>query len=203
MGFGTLFIGYFLILNIAYYAYTDLIASLIMLFATYKLGSIGRDFKKGFYSLLPFAFISAFELFLELSSVFSPKPDDEVLLGVIGILRFALIATVSFFILTGIKKLAVEVELPLLRDKARSTRVSVLIAYSFALILEIPMLNKLITTKALAALALISLVFTFVVTISALSAIYSAYMRICMPEDLLREEKLAKLEFEKSKKGRK
>ena len=57
MGFGTLFFGYFLLLNITYYSFTDLIAALIAAMGLYKLSSVNRPFKNGFYASVIFGFI--------------------------------------------------------------------------------------------------------------------------------------------------
>lgn len=189
MGFGTLFIGYFLLLNIFNYAYTDLIAALIMALAAYKLSSVSPDFKRGFYLTLPFAALGIYELVTVFMSLFGAPPENAILTGVFGIIRCALVAALSIFFLSGIKKLAEELDIPRLKDKAKTSRLMLSIAYAVALILEIPSLDKIIPPKALAVIALLSLVFTFASLIYALIAIYSAYMYICMPEDLTRQEK--------------
>ena len=193
MGFGTLFIGYFLVLNIFNYAYTDLIAALIMMFASYKLSAVSVDFKKAFYSLTPFAVICTYEIFAELLGIFTNALANPILTGTIGIARWLILGCASYLFLTGIKGLAKEVDLPRLYDKAKSSRVSLIFAYSVAIILEIPYLDRIMPTKAIAVIALLSLIFTFAATLYALTAIYSAYMRICMPEDLVREERKSKL----------
>lgn len=192
MGFGTLFIGYFLLLNIFNYAYTDLIAALIMTLGAYKLSSVSRDFKKGFYATIPLAALGVYELINEFVSMFSPTPENPIVTGLIGILRCVILGTISYLFFTGIKNLAHEVELPRLRDKAKTSVVMLTASYLIALILEIPTLDKILSPKALAVIMLLSLVFTFAVTAYALTAIYSAYMRICMPEDLVRTEKASK-----------
>ncbi|MBQ7332966.1 MAG: hypothetical protein IJW38_01285 [Clostridia bacterium] len=188
MGFGTLFIGYFLLLNIFNYAYTDLIAGLIMLLGAYKLSAVSPEFKKGFWILIPYSALGAYEIVAEIINMFKLTSENPIITGTIGILRCALLGLASFFILSGIKNLALELELWRLRDKAKSSKISVITAYGIALILEIPALDKLIPTEALAVIALLSLVFSFAVTVYVLTAIYSAYMHICMPEDIIREE---------------
>ena len=45
MGFGTLFIGYFLLLNLTYYGFTDVIAASVMLLGLYKLSGVNKYFK--------------------------------------------------------------------------------------------------------------------------------------------------------------
>ena len=42
MGFGTLFIGYFLVLNLVNYGATDLIAGIIMMMEFYKLRTVNK-----------------------------------------------------------------------------------------------------------------------------------------------------------------
>ncbi len=192
MGFGTLFIGYFLLLNIFNFAYTDLISALIMALGAYKLAEVSPDAKRGFYVCIPLGVLGLYELITVFIGMFGEAPAGEVLMGVIGIVRCALVGAVGFLFLTGIKKLAEELDIPRLKDRAKSARISVIIAYSIALILEIPSLDKIIPTKAIAIIALLSLAFTFFSIAYALTAIYSAYMRICMPEDLLKEEKKSK-----------
>ena len=57
MGFGTLFFGYFLLLNIAYNTFTDLIAALIMAMGLNKLSTVNHPFKNGFIASVIFAVI--------------------------------------------------------------------------------------------------------------------------------------------------
>ena len=45
MGFGTLFIGYFLLLNLTYYGFTDVIAASVMLLGLYKLSPVNKYFR--------------------------------------------------------------------------------------------------------------------------------------------------------------
>ena len=45
MGFGTLFIGVFLLLNLSFFGFTDLLSGVVMLMAFYKLRGINRYFK--------------------------------------------------------------------------------------------------------------------------------------------------------------
>ena len=193
MGFGTLFIGYFLLLNIFNYAYTDLIASLIIALGAYKLSSVSGEFKRGFYATIPLGILGFYELITVFLDMFGTAPSGEVLTGVIGIIRCAAIGALSFLFLSGIKRLAEELEIPGLQDRAKTARISVSAAYIISLILEIPSLDKIIPPKALGVIALISLAFTFFSLIFSLTAIYSAYMRICMPEDLVKEEKQSKI----------
>ena len=60
MGFGTLFIGYFLLLNITFYEFTDVIAGVIILFGLYKLMGNSRYFKLPCYFSISFAIFGLF-----------------------------------------------------------------------------------------------------------------------------------------------
>ena len=42
MGFGLLFIGYFFLLNLTYFEYTDLLGALVMFLAFYKLQTVNK-----------------------------------------------------------------------------------------------------------------------------------------------------------------
>ena len=64
MGFGLLFIGYFFLINITYYAYTDIIGAMVMLMALYKLGRFCRDFKHAAVADTVFAVFATGELVL-------------------------------------------------------------------------------------------------------------------------------------------
>ena len=183
MGFGTLFFGYFLLLNIAYYTVTDLIAALIMAMGLYKLADVNRQFKGAFYVSLGFALIGLFELIVEIYSIFFPLASDSAVFSYLAIPRYTVIALLTLFILKGISEVSEEVSLPALARRARITMPFALVIYGLSAVLEIPIFT---TEKMLYAIAVISaaLIFaTFVIAIVNLITIYSAYMRICMPED--------------------
>ena len=94
MGFGTLFIGYFLLLNLTYYRFTDLIAALLMLLAFYKLREINRHFRVAIISSGLFAAIGAIELAEALAQL-GDDDRDIVLLSIIGGLNSTEIAALT------------------------------------------------------------------------------------------------------------
>lgn len=195
MGFGTLFIGCFFLLNIAYYAFTDLIAALVIILALYRLKAVNSQFKSAMFVLLPFSVLAFYELIKKITEMFSPALSNGLVDGIIGIIRYALLAAATFLILWGIEAVSKEVDLPRLQQKSKKLKILSLIAYVFCMLLEIPSLDKIIPLEALAIVSFIVLVFSFGVTIALLTAVYSAYMYICMPEDLLQKEKPSKFGF--------
>ena len=73
MGFGTLFIGYFLLLNVTYYSFTDLVAALIMAVGLTKLSTVNRYFKYASFAALGFAAVGLVEFISELIRMLSPS----------------------------------------------------------------------------------------------------------------------------------
>ena len=108
MGFGTLFFGYFLILNIAYYGFTDIISALIMLLALSKLAPLYRPFRLAVYADAVFSVFALFELvsqgadFLGIGFIGGLRP-------YLAVARYAIISIVTALILLGIREAAEEV----------------------------------------------------------------------------------------------
>ncbi len=195
MGFGTLFIGYFLILNITYFTVSDAISALIMALGLYKLATVNRYFKGGFYISLFFAAIGLFEIGEFIYEIFAPGFDGSVLLSYVAMPRNVVLAILTCFILLGIEDVAKEVGLPELARKAKLSIIPVFAVYALAAILEIPGLDVMIDIKILAVMSVICLGAMFIITAVNLTIIYSAYMKICMPNEKDLEMKPSKFGF--------
>ena len=183
MGFGTLFFGYFLLLNIISFSFTDLISSLIMAMGFYKLSTVNNHFRGAFYISFGLSAVGLWELAVEFYSIFVPSFAAEEMLAYTTVPRSVIIATLTLFMLMGIESVAEEVELPELAKKARFTLPFVLIIYGITAILEIPYLEKIIDVKILLVLSVILLIGVMILVITNLATVYTAYMKICMPED--------------------
>lgn len=183
MGFGTLFFGYFLLLNITYFSFTDIISALIMAMSFNKLSSVNRFFRGGFILSLIFAACGAFELCVQIYAMFMPTFDITSLMSYVSISRYLIIAVTTVFMLLGIENVSYEVGLSELAKKTRLKLFLTFIVYAVATILEIPMLEIIIDIKILAVASVITL-FAILITVCAnLFTVYSAYSKICMPED--------------------
>ena len=66
MGFGILFIGYFLFLNIAAPAYTDAIGAVLMLWGLWKLSRLNKPFRYGMIAAAALTVFGLFELGYEI-----------------------------------------------------------------------------------------------------------------------------------------
>ena len=192
MGFGTLFIGYFLLLNVTYYSYTDLICALIMALGLYKLSTVNRYFKYTLYTALAFAAVGATEFVREIILMFSPTANLS--LDFLPILRSAVLCALTVCMLLGIKEVAAEVDLPSLAKRAERMLIPAALIYLPTIILDTPTLFVSVDPLAVAVFFALLLIATLFLHINNLITVYSAYMRICMPSELT-QNKQSRFEF--------
>ena len=110
MGFGTLFIGYFFLVNISYFEYTDIISAMIMLLGLYSLSRFNRGFKTGLIFNAVFAIFSLAELIISVITLFDPFAMEGISATVFAIPRYSLIFGITVSVLIGINDLSKEVE---------------------------------------------------------------------------------------------
>lgn len=182
MGFGILFIGYFLLLNLTYYGYTDLIAALVMLMAFYKLSSFNRHFKTAIIPTLLFALVAMVELAEALLSTLGMNMG--FIIEYTAASRYLLIGVLTVFMLMGIREIAKEVGASITESRARYSTPFTYVLFALGAIFEFPSMGNLIPSQPLAIIALILLLSIFLLMITVLITVYSAYMHICMPEDI-------------------
>ena len=197
MGFGTLFFGYFLLLNIAYYSFTDAIAALVMLYAFYKLKFINKNFKYAAISAAVFSAFGLYELFLGFSDMFFGLSYPDTLYSVSAMVRSLIICIVSAFMLMGIRDVSAEVGLSKTKIKANYLSYVTVGVYALNVVLEMSELGSWLAPTLLATLMLVSFVATPVLVIVNLTVLFSCYVKICMPNEEQRREveKKSKLEF--------
>lgn len=182
MGFGILFIGYFLLLNLTYYGYTDLISALVIFMAFYKLQPVNKYFRFGLIPAGLFGAVALVELVEALMSSFSV--DLSFLIDYTAASRYFLIGFISVYMLMGIESIAREVDATTTRTRARVALPLSYILFAAATVFEFPYVGDLIPPKALTYVATSLLFLMFILMIMNLITIYSAYMHICMPEDV-------------------
>ena len=194
MGFGTLFIGYFFLINISYYSYTDIRAAMVMTMALYKLSSVNKDFYKGFIASSVFAVFALAELLLAVLETFIPNIAPAILLQYVSAVRQLIIFATTYFILTGIILVAREVDDSPLTERARRMRI-ISVSYLLSAIFELPFVASALGGAA--GYVFVFLVLLYILTVAlVLVTVYRAYMGICMPEDNLpKEEKPSRFGF--------
>ena len=184
MGFGTLFIGYFLLLNLTYYVFTDAIAAAVMLLALYKLSPINKPFKYAMYSAVAFLVFSVANLGVNVYEMFFGAINNALLYATMACGRYMLICALSVIMLKGAEEIAKEVDLKDVATKA--SRLITLCAFFFSLLVLTETIP--ITNTPIAIIAAVSLIAVFALMILNLTVIYSCYMKICMPESLNKQK---------------
>lgn len=194
MGFGTLFIGYFLLLNLTYYGFTDVIAAAVMLLGLYKLSCVNNYFRYSVIAATVFLAFSFGEFGIAVYEIFVKQIGSATLVSIMSVVRCMTVGILTVLILKGIEDVAKEVEVENLPTKASRLAMLTAVIYALWIILEAPI--PFVKDIILATLSLITLLATIALIIVNLSVIYTCYMRICMPgNENIDKEKPSKFAF--------
>ena len=184
MGFGTLLGGYFLLLNFTtYYRFTDVIAALMMFYALYKLSSVNQMFKSAAGFAAAFSAFGFIELVLAMLDIFSIMSTTAEITSVLAMLRCLIIGLLTLLMLLGMRNVSDEVGLTALKVKCNYLSYVTIIVYSVYILLETASLASFIPESVLLFLAPCCILSTLALIIMNLTAIFSCYQKICMPED--------------------
>ncbi len=180
MGFGLLFIGYFFLVNISYFSFTDIIGATVMLSALYQLSGINKQFKNANIVNIIFAVFALAEFGFAVPSLFGAETSlTDMLSPYISALRYCLIFVLNLFILRGIEEVAREVDASALAKTAKAS-LPLSSVYLLASVFSLPFLSSVFgAVTYYIYFAVILAIFVYV--ISNLIVIYKAYMQICMP----------------------
>lgn len=187
MGFGTLFIGYFFLVNISYFSLTDIIASSVMLMGIYKLSRFCTDFKAGLYVCSALTLVSLVELIFAMIDMIAAAEWITAVTPYISSVRYFIIFALNIYIMRGIRAISKEVAAGSLEVSARAA-IPFSFIYIFAALFSLPMMGTLLGS-AMAYVYFGILVVIVAQVISSLVIIYKAYMQICLPEDEQRKQK--------------
>ncbi len=181
MGFGTLFIGTLLTMNLAAHGYTDFLAYFLILYGLYGLRAYNRKFKSAFgVSVLLFA-VGLAELtfsLLELLEVYQ----NNSLLQELFILNQIVLYVTTVLILLGVAELAIETDIPSLRVRAFRNQIFAFIYHGCMVFLNISTGSAGVTAVQQTMLFPVML-FGFAYLILQAKVIFSCYMWICPEED--------------------
>lgn len=185
MGFGTLFIGFCLLFNIAYPAYTDAVSAAVMFLGLYRLAAYNRPMRAAAVADAGFLLLGLTELADTALSLFSGK---SFLSGSIGWIfpftRYLVVGALTVCILLGIHSLACEVNLKKLAGRCEGTLALPILTSLSGAILELPLVAARADVRTTAIIANVVILFSVVCTVIHLVTIYKAYMHICLPGDL-------------------
>ena len=184
MGFGTFFIGYFLLLDISYYLLTDIIAAAVMMLGLARLSRFNRGFKAAFCAAGIFTVFSLVELGLGIYDMLFSALIDSTLISYLAMTRSLLLAILTFTVFEGMRDVSNEVGLTELAKKCKTTSYIALPIYLLAIISETPSLFAWTSAQVATIIAVVSLVACFVFVIANLFTVYTCYAKICMPDDV-------------------
>ena len=182
MGFGTLFFGYFLLLNITFFSYSDIISAFLMLYAFYKLSSVNEGFKRAFYASVAFAVFGTAELFMTVIELFVATLNTSAIVSWTTMVRSLIICILTLFMLIGMRDVCREVELDNLSVRCHRATYVTLVLYSLNIIWETAALAAF-DLKVIALIGYLILISTLILVAVNLSSIHTCYIRICMPGD--------------------
>jgi len=183
MGFGVLFAGYFLILNIAYFLITDVIAAAMMALGLSKLAYLNRGFKAAFTCSIVFLVFSIIEFgFGAYEMLFSYTAAPE-LVSYGAIARNVLLCILSFTAFDGMREVSKEVELDELAKRSRCVAFLALPVFIFAIVAETPVFFAHISPYVAAVISVAAMLATIAYHIFGLTVIYKCYANIFIPEN--------------------
>ena len=183
MGFGILLAGYFLLLDVAYFLITDVIAASLIALALSKLSYLNRGFKAALITSFGFLAFSIVEFgFGAYEMLFSPIENTALFSG-IAIVKNVILCTLSITAFDGMREVSEEVDLSSHAKKCRTVAYSALPVYVFAIVAETPSLFTWTTPYVATIIGVTSILVTIAYIIFALTAIFGCYAKICMPEE--------------------
>ncbi len=188
MGFGTLLVGYLFLLNIGVYdGLTNLIGFSLMAYGMLSLRVYNKNLTAAFYAIFPLLLLGIAHFTvtaLEMLSIITLSPDATTAFAV-AVRLFTMAFTV--FLLSGIRDLAEETGIPVLRGRAARNRILTYVYYFLAAALEVATYTVEATQFAYAAVIPVT-VFGFLVILLNVQVLHNAFRWICMPEDLVFED---------------
>lgn len=184
MGFGTLLGGYFLLLNFTtYYRFTDVIAALMMFYALYKLSGVNQMFKNAMGAAAVFSIFGFAELVIAMLDLFDLFFLGDTLISALAMSRCLIVGVLTYLILLGMKNVADEVDIKSLKIKCNYLSYVTIAVYSLNILLETSSLSAFLPDSVLLFLAPVCIIALLALIIMNLTAIFSCYSKICMPED--------------------
>ena len=194
MGFGILFIGYLFLLNLSFFAYTDILAGALMLLALEKLKVWNKGFKAAFFASIPFLLIGIFEFSLKILVMFSAQIAPAISVTCEA-LRMLSLCPLHIFLFIGCKQITKEVGLEKMESRAMTLLPFAPLFYGSQCFLAIPSLFKNVSDENLLTVRFILLLATLVFLFTTLRFIYGCYAKICLPSDADMPQKPSRFRF--------
>ena len=194
MGFGILFIGYLFLLNLSFFAYTDILAGALMLLALEKLKVWNKGFKSAFFAAIPFLLIGIFEFSIKILVMFSAQIAPSVSI-IVESLRMLSLCPLHVCLLIGCKQITKEVGLEKMESRAMTLLPFAPLFYGSQCFMAIPSLFKNANEENLLTVRFILLLATLAFLFTTLRFIYKCYAKICLPSDADMPQKPSRFRF--------
>ena len=192
MGFGILLAGYFLLLDVAYFLITDVIAASMIALALSKLSYLNRGFKAALITSFVFLAFSLVEFGLgAYDMVFTPIENAALISG-IAIVKNVILCVLSLTAFEGMREVSEEVGLASHAKKCRTVAYAALPIHVLAIVAETPSLFAWTTPYVATIIGVTSMLATLAYLIFALTAIFGCYAKICMPKEKYTTPKIIK-----------
>jgi hypothetical protein len=200
MGFGYIFVGSVLTVNVVAHGYTDLIAYALILIGMMTLKDYGPRLKTAYYAAWPLLFVGLIELLLygatflgfNASTLFGFVESDRELLMDADLLNQVFLLIFTFLLLRGLRTLAKETDTFALESRVFRNQI-------FAVLYHVPMaflnlsFENPTVNRVQNYMMFPFLLFGFVYLILQAKLIFSFYMWICPEEDINMERRPSKL----------
>lgn len=190
MGFGTLFIGYILLFNIAWFSYTDVLAAAVMLTGLYKLSTVEKHYRISAVFSGLFLLLGGVEFVAEVTGMTAGGAP-----WYLTVPRYLLLLALTVSVLLGIRKSAKGVGLESLASRCEYTLATPPLVYAGSVLLDLPFLYAKADTLTFRIVGAAVLFAGFVMHVINALTIYKAYAHICLPEDLDMKEKPSRFAF--------
>lgn len=194
MGFGILFIGYIFLLNFSFFAYTDVLAGVLMLYALEKLKRWNRGFRYAFYAAVPFTAIGFMEFILKLLASFTVTLSPALIITT-DVLRFLSLCPLHICLLLGLKQITAEVGLGKMESRAMMLMPLSPLIHIMQALFEIDPLFTAVQPQTMLTVRFILLLGALLYTIGIAIFIYKSYARICLPSDVDMKERPSRFKF--------
>ena len=198
MGFGYVFLGCLLTVNIPYHNYTDGFAVALILFGLSTLAPYARGFSLAFKAGLPLLGVGFLSFFAEILRLIGLWSAPALLFSLLSIVMLIGKFFFYWFLFMGVDEVARETDIPKLRAHAMRSRFLTPIFCAMGLFLEAGLFSQHDVFLQYFLLAFI--LFGVIYALLNCKTVYECYMLICFEGDENMDEKPPRFSFARGKK---
>lgn len=193
MGFGYLFLGFLLTFNIPYAEYSDFFATALMLWGLSTLSPYAKGFRVAFRTGFALAAIHLIRLFFGLFDLLALFSLPTPLVSAVAATSLLVRAAFYWFVFIGIDEVAMQTDLPKLREHALRSRFLTPVFFTAGIVLEVGVFSHMTTFLGyyLLGYILFGILFAFLNA----KTVYECYILICFEGEENMERKPSRFGF--------